>query len=559
MNYLFHMMTTRPRILATSCFGVVGLLANPASALDIGLLNTIPVYRLLKGQDHLMSTNPTEGTSVGYVFEQQSFNLFNTDSRFPLIPVYRCRSFGDHFMSTSANCEGVQVEGKMGYLLTSQLAGTIPVYRFYKGTIGYHLITTYEQEGLANGFQREGILGYVPSSLANLQTMAAIDYFGNALPGAPAIHTENGIPKHLSVGDVTLNLYDFAHPENNPAPLRNFGAIKRECSKINPQHSACFSTFPYETTLQEETICGYPTAPAAIVSCQAGRCISEVYNQDCGTGYPTILGSTAYNTLRANFNIAGEINGSDEFSSQGFNTRYDFTRNLNTAAEIMRQGRIPIIGMGGMLFDNEGLMKPNAEQILNTAIARFPQLFTANTLIEVIDEPFLNAQADTLPARIAAIQTVTRMLRARIPAAQLGVVVSPTWDQDANIIPATEAIIGPMQWAATDLYAPTLESTERPVRLANDFSKYMKDNHPHMERWLILQAFAPQNSKRPQLWGSVEKAQFRDFMTRMANASVNYSGVLAWGWNSVNEIDDAYAGKHFPVDIKQMYADWAAR
>jgi hypothetical protein len=547
------------RILVTSCLGFVGFLATPASALDVGVLNTIPIYRLVNGQDHLMSVNPREGTNIGYVFEQQSFNLFNADNRFPLAPVYRCRNFGDHFMSTSANCEGVQGEGQMGYLLTTQLAGTIPVYRFYKVATGYHLITIYEQEGLANGFQREGILGYVPSSLASHQTMPAIDYFGKALPGSPAILTENGTPKRLSVGDAVLNLYDFAHPENNPPLLRNFGAVKRECSKINPQHTACFSTFPYETTLQEETICGYPTAPAAIVSCQAGRCVSEVYNAACGTAFPSLSGSTVYNTRPANFNIAGAIDGSDEFSNQGFNSKFDFTSNLNTAAAIMRQGRIPIISVGGMLFDNVGLMRPNADQILNTAIAKFPQLFASNTVIEVIDEPFLNAQANTLPARIAAIQSVTRMLRAKIPTAQLGVVVAPTWDRDNNIIPSTEAILGGMQWAATDLYASTLEDTVRPVSMANDFSKYMKDNHPTMGRWLILQGFAPQNSKRPQLWGSVEKAQFRDFITRMANTSVNYTGVLAWGWNSVVEIDDAYAGKNFPDDIKKLYVDWAAR
>lgn len=116
------------------------------------------VYRLYNGIEHFYSTDSTEGTSVGYHYEQVAFTVLTTKET-NTHPIYRCETKGLHFISTDIGCEGKTLEGLYGYIYTSQVSGTIPLYRFFKKKD--HLITTNYSEGSSNGYAYESTLGYV--------------------------------------------------------------------------------------------------------------------------------------------------------------------------------------------------------------------------------------------------------------------------------------------------------------------------------------------------------------------------------------------------------------
>jgi hypothetical protein len=123
----------------------------------------LPVYRLFKtkGGDHLYSAKATEALSLGYQLEGIAFYL-STQQGPGMAPLYRCRAhWGDHFLSEDSKCEGQIPEGILGYMETFSTSDTAALFRFYRPSIGHHLETTSQQEGLNAKFNYEGILGYV--------------------------------------------------------------------------------------------------------------------------------------------------------------------------------------------------------------------------------------------------------------------------------------------------------------------------------------------------------------------------------------------------------------
>ena len=406
----------------------------------------------------------------------------------------------------------------------------------------------------------------------------AIDFFGNALPGTPVIKIVTNVPKTVTVGNVEVNLYRVAKPEANPANagtpdlLKKYGGVTRECLKINRVDPVlpwtCYSSFPYDAVhpAEDDAICGVPAVPAVIVSCTGDRCVSEFFYQSCETRYPSLSASRAYPPalIPADGNFGNYIGDPDNLQNQEFDTKYDVAGSFNTALETLRQGRTPIIS-SGMLFDFNGFMKPNAANILDTLIAKFPQLYVPGAVIVVLDEPFMENDPAILQRKIDDVNSVIRLLRSRIPTAQLGINVAPIWNEQTSMVPAMEKVIYDshgnlqLQWLATDVYASSLgvPDRDRAVNLATQFSDYMSINHPDMGKWLIVQGFAPVNSVSPRSWGDAEKNQFKDLMDKMRLASAYYSGVMVWGWNSVSELSDDFAGKNFPVEIKTLYANWA--
>jgi hypothetical protein len=377
----------------------------------------------------------------------------------------------------------------------------------------------------------------------------AIDYYGQVLPWGITLNKAGSTPVSVTSGPTTLPLYAYG---TAPAPVNAYQAIKRECSKLLPGVTGCYSTNPFETNIVEDTLCGYEAVPAVIVACTANTCVSEVYTQACDSSYPKVGGSSTYSTTPSSRLMAGAIGDTNEIGAQGFHSSMDFTGNLNTALLIKQQGRSPILGLGYMLFDYQGFAKPDAAAVLDKAIAKFPTLFVPGMMVELIDEPFMKSSGEKLQRQIDSINQMAVLLRSRIPGISIGIVVAPTWNQEPHIIPSMEAVLGNMSWLATDTYQFVLGDPTA-VNLANQFSGYMRANHPNTPIFLIVQGFAPVYSTKPANWASTEINQYMGFMNQMAAASAAYNGVLIWGWNAVYELDDAFAGRNFPQVIKDLY------
>ncbi|HET6233273.1 MAG TPA: S8 family serine peptidase [Longimicrobiaceae bacterium] len=129
----------------------------------------VPLHRMFSQQngDHLYGLTPNEGTQWGYRMEAQNYFYLPVAPTVGHVALYRCytRSTGDHFLSTDLGCEGRTNEGRMGYIATSQLANTVPMYRLYSSRnadIFYTLSAAEAQNAIsAYAYVSAGIAGYV--------------------------------------------------------------------------------------------------------------------------------------------------------------------------------------------------------------------------------------------------------------------------------------------------------------------------------------------------------------------------------------------------------------
>lgn len=375
----------------------------------------------------------------------------------------------------------------------------------------------------------------------------AIDSRGNLLPGNPQINMSS--EPTVTVGSFSTRLYKFG---SGPAPITTFGGIKRECSRILPSHSDCYSTNPVEVNFEESSICGFPAIPSLVVACKGSSCVSEIFMYACNAAYPDYQESTYSKPLSAG-NVIGEINSGADFTNQVFSSRMDYVSNLNLAVKVKKQGRVPVIATGGMLFDYDGRVKLNAAQILDDAIAKYPSVFTSDVTIELFDEPFYGHPNVSVFEKINSINLVKNLLLQRLPRASLGVAIAPTWSIAGEVVPAFESIVDGLSWVAVDPYLQSPGDEENVLTQAKQFISYMRQNHSNLQTLLIVQGFAPVFGKTPATWNAYDVSVFSDFLGRMSDVSRQYDGVMVWGWNYVNELDDAFAGKNFPSAIKDLY------
>jgi hypothetical protein len=128
----------------------------------------VPIHRLYRNTvpDHLYGHDPKEGISSGYVLEQANNFWLNSSSGVGYVPIYRCFWGGNrHLVTRDYNCEGAGTrEAVLGYGMTSQVQGSVPLYRLYNPRSGDHLYTTSEierQNVRAADWTFEGITAYV--------------------------------------------------------------------------------------------------------------------------------------------------------------------------------------------------------------------------------------------------------------------------------------------------------------------------------------------------------------------------------------------------------------
>ena len=427
---------------------------------------------------------------------------------------------------------------------------------------------------------------------AGLQTEAvATDYFRRPLPGPPILTMINNMPTSVLVSGVKADMYRVVRPFTDPAnadtpdPVRRYGGVTRECLKINPNNLApdwtCYSTFPEEYKNSKDTlaspqmnaICGLPVNPALVTSCSSGQCVSEIFMLDCQTGYPSLTANRNFNKAKADLNYGGYIDDPDDLSQQGYGGKYYLSGNYNTALEILKQGRVPIVGISIFnrpLTGGTYTLKADAEKIINDTVAQYPQLFTAGAMISVVDEPFWTntdlPDAAALEAEISALRKGIFLMQRKLPGAKFGLNLAGVLRVQPQMIDAVKKLLTPadgmsvsLQWLATDVYVNTFDLTDRAVALntANSFGNYMKTAPFNtMESWLVVQGFAPYDyagAVPPSSWPAGLTSDFKSVMRSMGVIGTKYTGVLVWGWNKASEIDDRFTGKYFPTELQNLY------
>lgn len=122
--------------------------------------DTQPIHRSFNPSngDHMQGLVPNEG-APDWHYEGVSFNTWTR----PIAnggELFRCRINGtaNHFLSTSASCEGHVNEGHLGFVSGVQTAGTFPIYRCVNGND--HISTLSPDECQRASFLVEGIQGY---------------------------------------------------------------------------------------------------------------------------------------------------------------------------------------------------------------------------------------------------------------------------------------------------------------------------------------------------------------------------------------------------------------
>ncbi len=116
--------------------------------------------------DHMMSSDQNEAADT-YSYEGLSHQLSssNLGQMRALHRCYRVRGDGnnDHYMSLDSNCEGAgQFEGVLGYVSTIPLSGmSQAIYRCVNTVSGNHFTTTSDNCEGAASHNVEGLLGYI--------------------------------------------------------------------------------------------------------------------------------------------------------------------------------------------------------------------------------------------------------------------------------------------------------------------------------------------------------------------------------------------------------------
>jgi hypothetical protein len=120
-------------------------------------------YHPVQGE-HFYSTDPNEGFCCGFQLEALNYFRLYAGQQPNTTGFYRCLGGnGFHHYTTDPNCEGLQVEGLMGFIGTIDLPGATELYRSYHGG-GDHFFTTSADEhagAVAAGYIDEGVVGYV--------------------------------------------------------------------------------------------------------------------------------------------------------------------------------------------------------------------------------------------------------------------------------------------------------------------------------------------------------------------------------------------------------------
>jgi hypothetical protein len=131
----------------------------------------VPIHRAYQAvaQQHLYSLSLGEiAGGAGLTLEAAGYFYLDRWPAAGTVPFHRCY-LGDgwHLLTTQAACEGASGaidEGVLGHITSSQLPGTTPLYRMFKGGVPDHFYTVSAAErdhARTLGYVDEGVAGYV--------------------------------------------------------------------------------------------------------------------------------------------------------------------------------------------------------------------------------------------------------------------------------------------------------------------------------------------------------------------------------------------------------------
>jgi len=115
---------------------------------------------------HVYTPDLGEAEGGDHSLENANYYYLYSAQHEGLVPFHRCKKGnGKPFYTKSANCEGTQVIGVMGYVANGPVCGAKELYRLYNGGAGAHFYTTSaaERDNAVSmfGFKYESVAGYV--------------------------------------------------------------------------------------------------------------------------------------------------------------------------------------------------------------------------------------------------------------------------------------------------------------------------------------------------------------------------------------------------------------
>jgi hypothetical protein len=130
----------------------------------------VAVHRSLNAGtgEHFYTTSLAEAMCCGFTVEHTNFYYLYGGGAPGLVQFMRCIAGSKHFYTADPNCEGVTIEGPMGFIATSPVCGAVALYRTVHNSNGDHFYTTSIAERdlaiASGGYINEGIAGYVWTS-----------------------------------------------------------------------------------------------------------------------------------------------------------------------------------------------------------------------------------------------------------------------------------------------------------------------------------------------------------------------------------------------------------
>ncbi len=132
-------------------------------ACDQGLTSCrVGVHRARAGGGHLYTRDLAE--AMGGVLERENYYYLYAEPAPGAMAFRRCQKGNGLWLSTtSADCEGSTEQGILGYIATTEICGSRPLFRLFKDGNHFYTTNATERDNAVNnlGFTFERIAGYV--------------------------------------------------------------------------------------------------------------------------------------------------------------------------------------------------------------------------------------------------------------------------------------------------------------------------------------------------------------------------------------------------------------
>jgi hypothetical protein len=259
--------------------------------------------------------------------------------------------------------------------------------------------------------------------------------------------------------------------------------------------------------------------------------------------------------------LVGEVlGGPEQVPTSEFKISAGYSGQPETGRALLRLGHAPMVDMLFMLpgaYDANTSppgLRPDAQEKLLAFLAAQRDLLQPGVRVLIKDEVYWNPagsadSAEVLQPQLDALGQAVALVRRHAPQLSVGITVTPYGSQGR---PVTMDYIGRaiklVDWVGTDPYwfgdVATVEGLNQWTR---DFAAFAKAAHPHVETWLIAQAF------KDPAWSTVI---YNDLMRTQLSHANRYDHVVFFGWQFVSELPASYAGKYFTPDTRAIYKDY---